>query len=348
MGSEEWTVHYGLYLPDAVTPFPPEQNPLLHAIQGKASTAQLFVRNPKLEQGTWIEANASPLKDKDGVVRGGVVAFRDITQRRTDEREIRRLNDELEARVVQRTAQLEAANKELEAFTYSVSHDLRAPLRHISGFSKILIEEYGSTLPADAQHHLERIQDGTRRMGQLVDDLLNLGRIGRHEMQLQVTGLNSIVTEVVAELKDECLGRRVVWTIGSLPFAECDPGLMRQVFQNLLSNAVKFSRLRSTAVIEVGQKDRDGTPVVYVRDNGVGFNMKYSSKLFGVFQRLHRQEDFDGTGVGMAIVQRIVHKHGGRIWAEAELDKGATFYFTLAGAQNTALKVIVAKAGDNK
>jgi light-regulated signal transduction histidine kinase (bacteriophytochrome) len=249
--------------------------------------------------------------------------------------------------VVQRTAQLEAANKELEAFTYSVSHDLRAPLRHISGFSKLLIEEYGSALPGDAQHHLERIQEGTRRMGQLVDDLLNLGRIGRHEVQLQVTGLNSIVKEVVDDLKEECKGRKVEWQIGTLPFAECDPGLMRQVLQNLLSNAVKFSRLRSKAVIEIGQKDEDGTLAVYVRDNGVGFNMKYSGKLFGVFQRLHRQEDFEGTGVGLATVQRIVQKHGGRIWAEAELDKGATFYFTLGSSGSTEPKTKTAKAGAN-
>jgi light-regulated signal transduction histidine kinase (bacteriophytochrome) len=185
-------------------------------------------------------------------------------------------------------------------------------------------------------------------MGQLVDDLLNLGRIGRHEVQLQVTGLNSIVKEGVDELRDECKGRKVEWKIGHLPFAECDPGLMKQVLQNLLANAVKFSRVRSEEVIEVGPKDQDGTPVVYVRDNGVGFNLKYSDKLFGVFQRLHRQEDFEGTGVGLATVQRIVQKHGGRIWAEAELDKGATFYFTLGTSENTEPKTKTAKAGENK
>jgi PAS domain S-box-containing protein len=290
--------------------------------------------------------NATLFKNESGEIEGVFAAARDITERKQAEEEVRRLNDELEQRVVQRTAQLEVANKELEAFTYSVSHDLRAPLRHISGFSKILTEEYGTTLAPEAQHHLVRIQEGTRRMGLLVDDLLNLGRIGRHEVRLQVTGLNSVVNEVVAELKTESQGRQVEWKIDSLPFVECDPALMKQVFQNLLSNAVKFTRPRSQAIIEVGQKEQGGTPAVFVRDNGVGFNMKYADKLFGVFQRLHRPEDFEGTGVGLATVQRIVQKHGGRIWAEAELDKGATFYFTLGASEKTELRTKAATAGD--
>jgi light-regulated signal transduction histidine kinase (bacteriophytochrome) len=273
--------------------------------------------------------NASVLRDEGGKIEGVFAAARDITERKKAEEEVRRLNQELEQRVIQRTAQLEAANKEMEAFTYSVSHDLRAPLRHISGFSKILTEEYGSGLAPEAQHHLQRIQEGTRCMGLLVDDLLNLGRVGRHELRLQVTGLNSVASEAIADLRAECAGRQVEWKIGSLPFVECDPALMKQVFQNLLSNALKFTRPRSQAVIEVGQKDQEGAPVAFVRDNGVGFSMKYADKLFGVFQRLHRPEDFEGTGVGLATVQRIIQKHGGRIWAEAELDKGATFYFTL-------------------
>jgi PAS domain S-box-containing protein len=368
LSPEEWTAHYGVYLPDTVTPFPTEQNPLLRAIHGETSTAEMFVRNPELPEGAWIEASASPLKDSDGVASGGVVAFRDITQRKTDEREIRKLNDELEQRVVERTAQLEAANKELEAFSYSVSHDLRAPLRHILGFSRILSEEVGSSLDPSAQHYLERIQEGTRKMGLLVDELLGLARVGRHALSLQRTDLNSIVAEVISMLQPDGEGREVEWVIADLPVVECDPVLVKQVFQNLLANALKFTRPRvasagtaaptlqdenaragtpasTQAVIEVSCTEKDGAAVFIVRDNGIGFNMKYVDKLFGVFQRLHRAEDFEGTGIGLATVQRIVQKHGGRVWAEAELDNGAAFYFTLAAGKQAESKNNAATAG---
>ena len=183
-------------------------------------------------------------------------------------------------------------------------------------------------------------------MGLLVDDLLNLARVGRRDLSLQVSGLKSVVDEVIAELAPECEGRKIEWKVGNLPFVECDPGLIKQVFQNLLSNAVKFTRPRLHAVIEVGQKEEHGNSAVFVRDNGVGFSMKYSDKLFGVFQRLHRPEDFEGTGVGLATGQRIVQKHCGRIWAEAELDKGATFFFTLGGSEKTELKTKAASIGE--
>lgn len=230
-------------------------------------------------------------------------------------------------------ADLEASMKELEAFTYSVSHDLRAPLRHIHGFSKILMEEYRTHLVPEAQYHLYRIQEGTRRMGLLVDDLLNLARVGRRNISFRVSELRLLVDEVTEELRPEWEGRRIEWRIGSLPFVKCDIGLVKLIFQNLLSNAIKFTRPRAHAIIEVGQKDGNGGPTIFVRDNGVGFSMKYAEKLFGVFHRLHAEEDFEGTGIGLATVQRIVHKHGGRIWAEAELDKGATFYFTLGTSE---------------
>jgi PAS domain S-box-containing protein len=333
---EEWSAHYCTYLPDMVTLFPPEQNPLLRAIRGEVSTALMFLRNPEINRAAWIESNGAPLRDKDGVVRGGVVAFRDITQRKADELEIWKLNEHLEQRIAERTAQLEAANKELEAFSYSVAHDLRAPLRHIDGFSKILAEHLGGSLDKNAQHYLESIQDSTRNMGDMVDEMLNLSRVARMELNLRVTGLSSLVEEVLKDLEPELKDRDIEWKIAGLPFVECDPILAKQVFVNLLSNAVKFSRTRPHAIIEVGQKDVDGQSAIYVRDNGVGFNMKYSNKLFGVFQRLHRQEDFEGTGVGLATVQRIVQKHGGRVWAEAELNTGATFYFTLGTAVQTA------------
>jgi light-regulated signal transduction histidine kinase (bacteriophytochrome) len=268
-----------------------------------------------------------------------------VTQQKAAEREIHRLNEDLEHRVTQRTAELETSNKELEAFTYSVSHDLRAPLRHISGFTRILVEEFGGALPAEAHQHLQRIEQGTHRMGRLVDELLNLTRVGRQPLALQVTGLDSVVRDVLAVLQPDIEGRAIEWNIAQLPFVECDPTLIRQVFQNLISNALKYSRPRSPAVIEIGQTERDGQQVLFVRDNGVGFSMKYADKLFGVFQRLHRAEDFEGTGVGLANVHRIIQKHGGRVWAEAELDRGATFYFTLAEHGQAEPKNTAATAG---
>ena len=259
------------------------------------------------------------------------VILRDITERKRAEDQILHLNAELEKRVDQRTHELSAANKELEAFTYSVAHDLRAPLRHIDAFSRILQEDCAESLPAEARHHLDNICKSAARMSELVDDLLNLARIGRQELKRQPTPLGGLVEEVLTDIKRETGGRAIDWHIEPLPAVECDSGLMKQVFANLLSNAVKYTRPRPLAVIEVGCRKLNGDTAVFVRDNGVGFNMKYVDKLFGVFQRFHRAEEFEGTGVGLATVDRIIRKHGGRIWADAAVDQGATFYFTVAG-----------------
>ena len=327
-----------MFMGDEGKPVPAEAWVIPRALRGETATDTEYTLRRKATGETWVGSYSfAPIRGQEGAITGAVIVARDITQKKAIELEIRKLNTELERRVEQRTAQLQAAIKELEDFNYSVSHDLRAPLRHIGGFSKILVEEFGTELPSDARHYLDRIQDSARRMGLLVDDLLNLGRVGRQGLRLEVTGLRSIVEEVIAELEPECANRVVNWKVSPLPFLDCDPGLIKQVIQNLLSNSLKFTRPRSPAVIEVGQQVNDGVTTIYVRDNGVGFSMKYADKLFGVFQRLHRQEDFEGTGVGLATAQRIIQKHGGRIWAEAELDKGCTFYFTLTAAEERPL-----------
>ncbi len=329
VGIEEWSQTYGLHTADGSALHPTDELPLVRALRGESCEVEMQIRKPHTLDPCWIEVTARPIRDESGKVVAGVAAFRDITEKKTIEQSIRHLNDELEQRVKQRTVQLEAANRELEAFTYSVSHDLRAPLRHIAGFSEILLEDFGPSLPSDAQHYLGRIQDGTRRMGQLVDELLNLARVGRQALKWRPVELSGLVEEVIGELESDYKDRQVEWRIAKLPQVECDATLIRQVFQNLISNALKYSRPRGTAVVEVGQEQKNGSQAIFVRDNGVGFNMKYADKLFGVFQRLHRAEDFEGTGVGLATVKRIIQKHQGRVWAEAEPDQGATFYFTM-------------------
>ena len=273
----------------------------------------------------------SPIRDAQDNIVGVSSIARDITERKRAEEQILRLNAELEHRVQIRTAELTAANQELEAFTYSVAHDLRAPLRHIDAFTRILQEDFAGAFPPEAAQLLETIRRGSENMNRLVNDLLNLAHVGRQEMKKERISLNLIIEEVVAELSRESPGREIEWRISDLPPVVGDPGLLKQVFANLLSNAVKYTRPRKHAVIDVGLRVMNDEPVIYVRDNGVGFNMKYADKLFGVFQRLHRAEEFEGTGVGLAIVERVVRRHGGHIWAESETDKGATFYFTLEG-----------------
>ncbi len=252
-----------------------------------------------------------------------------IAERKQAEEEIRRLNEELEQRVIERTAQLEAANKELEAFSYSVSHDLRAPLRAIDGYTRILMEDYEAVMDAEGRRVCAVIRDETRRMSQLIDDMLAFSRLGRAQMQLVPIDMEDLVQAVFDELTTVESRERLDFRMGDLPPAVGDPTLIRQVWTNLLANAFKFSSKRERAVVEVGSQQSDGEIAYWVRDNGAGFDMQYADKLFGVFQRLHSPREFAGTGVGLAIVQRVIHRHGGRIWAEAEVDQGATFYFTI-------------------
>jgi light-regulated signal transduction histidine kinase (bacteriophytochrome) len=248
-------------------------------------------------------------------------------------RKLHQFNEELEQRVLDRTAQLQAANREMESFSYSVSHDLRAPLRAIDGFSSILMEDYAAKLPAEAVHHLRIVRSKTQEMGRLIDDLLNFSRLSRQPLSMQRIDMQQLVQTVLPNVEDMYDGQPLQISIGLLPPCQGDPALLRQVWINLLSNATKFSRHNESPHIEVNYLSNDKGTIYFVRDNGVGFDTEYANKLFGVFQRLHRAEDYEGTGVGLAIVQRIIQRHGGDVWAEGQIGKGATFYFTIGNAK---------------
>lgn len=256
-------------------------------------------------------------------------AIRYAIERQRWEQGLHDFNEELEERVRERTAELEAINQELEAFSSSVSHDLRGPLHVIDGYSAMLEETFGTALGSVGKKYLQHIHKSVQEMAGIIEGLLNLSRLGRRELKKKTTRLGEIVESVLTDIKAEIHHRQINWKVGPLPLVEYDQVLMKQVFVNLIGNSVKYTRRCEIAVIEIGEIMIDGELAFFVRDNGAGFDMKDAAKLFVAFQRLHSPEDFEGTGVGLATVRRIIQRHGGRIWAVAELDKGATFYFTL-------------------
>jgi PAS domain S-box-containing protein len=331
--------------------WPLEQWPLSRILRGeKLRDVEGFMRRIHADWQRVFSFGGNIAHDASGRPLMAVVTFSDITERKRAAEVIRQLNTDLEQRVVERTAELLAANKELEAFSYSVSHDLRSPLRTIDGFSKAVLEEYGAQLPPEAQRDLQSVREGAQKMGALIDDLLTFSRLSRQSLSRRTLDTAQLVQQCLEELRSQQQGRQIELRIGELPPCWGDPSLLKQVWINLLSNALKYSGKRETAIIEVGRVSipisnsciealpAAGTAAsgnheiaYFVRDNGVGFDMRYAHKLFGVFERLHRAEDYEGTGVGLATVQRIVHRHHGRVWAEAAEDRGATFYFTLEG-----------------
>jgi light-regulated signal transduction histidine kinase (bacteriophytochrome) len=287
---------------------------------------RIFTRNGDV---AWIRDEAILVRDEEGSPLFWQGVMYDITDQKRAEEEVRRLNEELEQRVRRRTAQLEAFNSELEAFNYSISHDLRAPLRAIGGFSQILLQDYEDALDVVGKSYLRRVSAASNRMGQLIDDLLELSHLTRGRMRRELVNLTTLAQAIAEEFRNTQPEHEVDFIVEKGLVANGDGSLLRAVLENLLGNAWKFTKNQPHPRIEFGLLEHEDTPTYYVRDNGVGFDMAYVDKLFGAFQRLHGMSEYEGTGIGLATVQRIIHRHGGRVWAKGEVGKGATFYFTL-------------------
>ena len=277
----------------------------------------------------WTENKLSVIRDENSKPVSILNEARDITERKLAEEEIKRLNEELDRRVIERTTQLEAVNKELETFSYSVSHDLRAPLRSIDGFSHALLEDYQGKLDATGKSYLERICKATQHMGNLIDDMLKLSRVTQSEFNYQSIDLSKMVQSISDRFQKNNPNNNVKMTIQKGIVIQGDPHSMQIALTNLIDNAWKFTGKQKHPRIEFGATLKENEKIFFIRDNGVGFDMSYVGKLFGAFQRLHTMDEFAGTGIGLATVQRIINRHGGKIWAEGEVGKGATFYFTL-------------------
>jgi signal transduction histidine kinase len=318
------------------TPMAPEEVPLAWAIRNGEPCSREFIIHRSANDDRIVWGKAAPVLDETGKLLAGVVVFLDITERQQAEHEVRRLNQTLEQRVQERTAQLEASNRELEAFSYSVSHDLRAPLRAISGYAHLLRHDHAGGLAPEGLRMLGVVATEAQRMGVLIDDLLAFSRLGRRPVRRVAVNLEGLVQTVFAELATAVPERALDLTVAPLPPVQAYPALLRQVLVNFLGNAIKYTRPAGVGRIAVGSYTTVGETVYSVQDNGVGFDMKYVGKLFGVFQRLHSEAEFEGTGVGLALAQRIIHRHGGRIWAQAQPGVGATFFFTLPPEQALA------------
>ncbi len=308
-----------------------EDNPVQRALRGE-TVRNLVLGAPHAVTGDmlWVVTSAAPVRDSTGEIRGAVLTFRDITERKLAEEEVRRLNQELERRILDRTSQLEAANQEMEAFAYSVSHDVRAPLRNLSTFIELAQPDSGETVEEHCGQYLGLLHQSVIEMRQLIDNLMLFSHIGRARLATTEVELDQLLRQVIQDLKTQIEDRHITWNIASLPTVTGDRTMLRVVFQNLVSNALEFTRTRQDARIEIGSiEDSPRETAIYVRDNGVGFDMAQADKLFGGLQHLRGVDDFEGTGIGLANVRRIISRHGGRTWAQGKVDEGATFYFSL-------------------